>query len=76
MQTRPSKWLVRVTFDDGQTRYYGDTHRGAGWTSSRGNAVRYDSENEALYEGYRLKDGYGRIVDVEAVELVNPRRRF
>ena len=76
MVERPSKWVVAATFVDGDRRYWGGTFSERPWTTARGNAVRYESENAARFEAYRLKDMYRRISGVAVEEIVNPRARF
>jgi hypothetical protein len=75
-RTRPSKWVILVTFQDGERRYYGGTGSDRSWTTARGNAMRYDSEIEARYHAHQLKEGYDRIVDFSIEEIKNARTKF
>jgi hypothetical protein len=76
MVERPSRWVVIAIFVNGDRRYWGGTFSERPWTIARGSAVRYDTENAARFEAYRLKDLYRRISDVAVEEIVNPRARF
>jgi hypothetical protein len=38
--------------------------------------MRYESEIDARYHGYKLKDGYYRIADFSTEEIKNPRATF
>ena len=65
-----------MTFVDGERRYYGGYAAERTWTLVRGNALRYESELDARYHAYKLKDGYQRIADVSTEEIQNPRATF
>lgn len=72
------EWIIVTRFPSDQWRYgdrgsdtaYWGTRRDGsfGLTPYRGNAIRYDSENEALYEAYSNKE-IGRIREFEVVKL-------
>lgn len=76
MNTRPSKWAILVTFQDGAERYYGGLTHVREWTTARGSAARYESEIDARYHAYRLKESYNRIADFTIEEIKNPRAIF
>jgi hypothetical protein len=76
MVERPSKWVVLAVFRDGGRRYWGGTFSERPWTIARGSAVRYETEDAARFEAYRLKDIYRRVSNVAVEEIVNPRARF
>jgi hypothetical protein len=79
MAERPSKWVIRVMFNDRQSRYYANA-REYEYTPYRGSAARYESEADAKYHAYELKhrynrhSGWSRITDVAVEEIKNPRR--
>jgi hypothetical protein len=77
---RQEEWVIRTTFPprtpwswsqygSSDIAYWGTRRDGtAGLTPYRANASRYDSENSALYEGYRLKEAH-RIDDFTVERL-------
>jgi hypothetical protein len=75
-RTRPSKWVILVTFQDGAQRYYGGTGSDRSWTPARGNAMRYESEMDARYHARKLTEGWDRIADFSIEEIKNPRTKF
>jgi hypothetical protein len=68
----PSEWACRITFEDGNKRYV--KFPGYSFTTAPGNSQRFESENAALHHGYTIKENNKRIVDVEAIEIKNPRK--
>lgn len=75
-QQRPSgpreRWIIKTQFRyGGGTAYWGNLDRGTGLTPYRTNAIAYESENAARYEGYTLKE-FGRIGEFE-VEQIPPK---
>lgn len=76
MVENPSEWVIKVTFQDGASRYYCGNYYGRPWKTDRGSAIRYESEFEAITDAYKLKGTNSRIAEVEAEEIKNPRKRF
>jgi len=52
---RPSKWVIIVTFVDGESRYYSGPLSEHEWVRTRGSAARYESEMDALYHRLRAE---------------------
>ena len=66
-----------MTFQDGEQRYYGGYISARGeWTIARGSAMSYESESDARYHAYKLKEGYDRIVDFSIEEIKSPLTTF
>jgi hypothetical protein len=70
------RWIIKTRFrHSGGTAYWGNLDRGTGLTPYRTNAIVYESENAARYEGYTLKE-LGRIGNFEVVQIPpKPERR-
>jgi hypothetical protein len=64
-----SAWIVRVEFDDGETRYYRRVNMDGSeeFTVRRDDAQSFKSERDAWARAHRLSVRYGRIRTV-AVE--------
>jgi hypothetical protein len=82
VRARPSQWVIRVTFVDGDSRYHGGFMSEPEWVRTRGSAGRYDSEADALHHAYELKHRHNnrsdvwprrRIDEVAVEEIRNPR---
>lgn len=67
------RWIIKTRFDHGGgTAYWGNQRSGGtGLTPYRTNAIVYESENAALYEGYTLKEG--RQIGPFEVEQLPPK---
>jgi hypothetical protein len=70
------QWVVRVTFQDGAKLYYAGRMNERMWSSVRGDALRYDSQDEAISRASGLKQDNSRISEVEVEEIKNPRKRY
>jgi hypothetical protein len=73
----PERWIIKTRFDHGDSTAYWGSQRngGTGLTPYRTNAIVYESENAALYEGYTLKEAH-RIGPFEVERLPpKPERR-
>lgn len=69
-----SEWIVVTSFASGDRAYYGESRdRRVGRTPYRGNAYRFDSENEALGAGYHAKN-LGLIGDFTVEMMPDPPR--
>ena len=75
-ETRASEWAAVFHFADGGRAYYAQDDRApvSAWRMSpyRGNAIRFESEEAALYMAHSVKDTMPRVVGVSAEEI-NPR---
>lgn len=75
---RPSKWVIIVTFVDGESRYYSGPMSEHEWVRTHGSAARYESEMDALYHAYAPKECFhrrnNRIAEVAVEEIENPRK--
>jgi len=66
------RWIIKTRFNGGGTAYWGNQRDGGiGLTPYRTNAIEYESENAARYEGYNQKEAR-RIGEFE-VEQLPPR---
>jgi hypothetical protein len=63
--------------NDAPELYFGEGSLGGRFMSFRGDAYRFESEDAARYEGYRLKEQMkGRLFDFTVQQIASPRRRY